>query len=49
MDDRNGVAVNELVIRGLRDADALSHPLTTEQELSYLAETITGCLSTQRP
>jgi hypothetical protein len=33
--------VNELVIRGLKDADVLGHPPTTEQELAYMAETIT--------
>jgi hypothetical protein len=39
--DRNWLAVNERVLRGLRDYDVIAHPPTNEMELGYLAETIT--------
>lgn len=43
--DHDWVAVNEVVEAALRDAQVLETPPTTEEELGFLAETVTDHLA----
>lgn len=43
--DHDWVAINEIVEAGLRDANVLESPPTTDEELGYVAETVTDHLS----
>ena len=43
--DHDWVAINQIVEAGLRDANVLESPPATEEELGYVAETVTDHLS----